>query len=128
MRLLHITIQTNKFNEELEFYQNVASLKITRQIDTPDMHIVFLADAEGDTEIEIIDNPDADNAGNENLSIGFKTESIPAKRQELIAQGSEVTPIIIPNPQVQFFFVKDPAGVSVQFMQNNSRGRALWNR
>ena len=116
MQLLHITIQTDKFNEEIEFYKNIAGLKITRQIDTPDLHIVFLADAEGDTNIEIIDNPDADNAGNDNLSIGFKTENVPAKRQELIAKGLEVTPIFIPNPDTQFFFVKDPAGVSVQFI------------
>ena len=116
MHLLHITIQTNKFDEELKFYQDIAGLKITRQIDMPGMHMVFLADAEGDTEIEIIDNPDAADAGNQNLSIGFKTENVEAKRQELIDKGFEVTPIIIPNPQVRFFFVKDPAGVSIQFM------------
>ena len=73
MQLLHVTIQTNKFDEELKFYQDIVGLKIARQFDTPDMNIVFLADAEGGTEIEIINNPDADNAGNQNLSIGFKT-------------------------------------------------------
>ena len=116
MQLLHITIQTNKFDEEVEFYKNIAGLKVTRQIDAPDLHIVFLANAEGDTNIEIIDNPDAAGAGNDNLSIGFKTENVPAKREELKAKGLEVTPIFSPNPQTQFFFVKDPAGVSVQFI------------
>ncbi|MDO4859646.1 MAG: VOC family protein [Bacillota bacterium] len=116
MQLLHVTIQTNKFDEELKFYQDIIGLKIVRKIDTPDMNIVFLADAEGGTEIEIINNPDAADAGNQNLSIGFKTENVPAKREELIAAGFQATPIIIPNPQTKFFFVKDPAGVSVQFI------------
>ena len=41
------------------------------------------------------------------------TEGPAAKREELIAMGLEATPMISPNPQVRFFFVKDPAGVNV---------------
>ena len=58
----------------------------------------------------------AGTAGNENLSIGFQTENVAAKREELIAKGMDVSPMIQPNPHVQFFFVKDPAGVNIQFM------------
>jgi len=36
--------------------------------------------------------------------------------EELIRMGLEVSPMISPAPQVHFFFVKDPAGVNVQFM------------
>ena len=50
------------------------------------------------------------------LSIGFQTEDAAAKREELIAMGMDATPMVSPNPQVQFFFVKDPAGVNIQFM------------
>ena len=39
-----------------------------------------------------------------------------AKREEMIAAGFEVTPMITPMPNVKFFFVKDPAGVNVQFI------------
>ena len=38
------------------------------------------------------------------------------KREELIADGFEPTPMITPAPNVKFFFVKDPNGVSVQFI------------
>ena len=37
-------------------------------------------------------------------------------RQELIDKGLTVTPIICPNPQVSFFFTKDPNGVEIQFI------------
>lgn len=50
---------------------------------------------------------------NDGLSIGFQTEDVAAKREELIAM--EIA-MVSPNPQVQFFFVKDPAGVNIQFM------------
>ena len=116
MKLLHVTIQTGKFEEELHFYEEVVGLQIVRDMRPHGRNMVFLANEECETEIEIIENPDADNAGNKNLSIGFLTGDVLAKREELLAAGMEVTPMIRPNPQVQFFFVKDPAGVSVQFM------------
>ena len=76
----------------------------------------FLSPEEGETAVEIIDDPKAANAGSEHLSIGFQTDDVLKKREELAAKGLEVSPVIRPNPQVQFFFVKDPAGLSVQFM------------
>ena len=116
MRMLHVTIQTDKFQEELKFYQEIVGLQIIRDMRPLGRDMVFLANVQGDTEIEIIGNPDAVNAGNEYLSIGFQTENAAAMREELISKGLEATPMISPNPQVRFFFVTDPAGVRVQFM------------
>ena len=116
MKLLHVTIRTEKFEEEIRFYEEVAGLQITKDMRPLGRNMVFLANAEGESEIEIIETPGAESAGNENLSIGFLTEDVTAKREALIDAGMEVTPMIRPNPQVQFFFVKDPAGVTVQFM------------
>lgn len=115
MKLLHITIQTNKFEQTIEFYEKEAGLTLQRDL-RPKKDLVFLADAAGDICVEIINNPDADNAGNPNLSMGFKTDDVIKKREEMLAAGYEVTPMISPMPGVQFFFVKDPAGMNVQFM------------
>ena len=116
MKILHVTIRTDKFEEELSFYQDIAGLQIVRDMRPMGRNMVFLAHIPGDTEIEIIEAPGAVYAGNENLSVGFQTEDVNAKRQELIEMGMEPSPIISPNPQVHFFFVNDPAGVMVQFM------------
>ncbi len=116
MKFLHMTIQTNKFEEEIEFYQDVVGLSIVRDLRDKGADLVFLADREGDTEVEIISNPDADNTGNQYLSIGFKADDVHAKRAELETNGLAPTPMISPNPSVEFFFVIDPAGVKVQFM------------
>lgn len=116
MKLLHVTIQTDKFEQELEFYEKHAGLTIQADMRPQGKDLVFLGDDEEGTRIEIIANPEAGNAGNENLSIGFKTDDVETKREELIAEGFDVSPMLSPVPGVEFFFVTDPAGVKVQFM------------
>lgn len=116
MKLLHVTIQTSKFDETIEFYENFAGLSIQRDLRPMGKPIVFLANGDNETCIEIIDNPEANDTGNKYLSIGFKTEDVDAKYDEFGKLGYEPTPMQSPMPQVKFFFVKDPAGVNVQFM------------
>lgn len=116
MKMLQVTIRTGKFEEELAFYKDIVGLKIVRDLREKGRGIVFLADGEGDTCIEIIDVPGADDAGNRLLSIGFDSGDADKMREKLIASGMEVSPIESPVPYVRFFFVKDPAGVTVQFM------------
>ena len=116
MKMLHVTIRTDQFEAEIAFYEKIVGLAIVRDMRPIGRNMVFLSGEEGGTQIEIIETPGASCAGNENLSIGFLTGDPAAKRDELIAMGLEATPMISPNPQVRFFFVKDPAGVNVQFM------------
>ena len=116
MKMLHVTIQTDKSEEEVKFYREIAGLEIVRDMRPAGRNMVFLANGEGETEIEIIEAPNAENAGNEFLSIGFRTADVDAKREELVKLGMEAGPMVSPNPQVRFFFVKDPAGVTIQFM------------
>ena len=117
MKIAHITIQTSHFEEEISFYEKYAGLTVQLDMRPMGRNMVFLAENQGDTEIEIIENSGADCAGNENLSIGFHADNIDALRDRLAAEGFEVTPFITPAPNVRFFFVKDPAGVNVQFME-----------
>lgn len=115
MKMLHVTIQTAKFDEEIAFYCDIAGLTIRRDA-RPGRNMVFLSDTEGDTEIEIIEDPASDDAGNAHLSVGFRSADAEALRAVLEEKGFAPTPMVSPNPAVKFFFVKDPAGVRVQFM------------
>lgn len=115
MKMLHVTIQTKFFQEEMDFFLNHVGLKIERDMRPFGRNMVFLNNGDGETCIEIIEN-DSDCAGNEYLSIGFQSDDLVKKREELIADGYDPTPIISPAPNVQFFFVTDPAGVKIQFM------------
>ncbi len=115
MKMLHVTIQTNRFEEEIKFYEKEVGLTLQRDM-RPHKDLVFLANAAVETCVEVLHNSEADDAGNKNLSIGFKTDDVEKKREEMVAAGYEATPMISPMPEVKFFFVKDPAGVTVQFM------------
>ncbi len=115
MKMLHVTIQTENFESEIEFYEKEVGLTLQRDM-RPVKDLVFLADGPGETCVEIIRSAGAEDAGNPNLSIGFAAEDVAKKREELIAAGYEVTPMISPMPEVEFFFVTDPAGVKVQFI------------
>lgn len=116
MKMLHVTIQTAKFEEEIRFYEEQVGLKMQVDMRPMGRNMVFLANGEGETQIEVIENSEGVDAGNQFLSVGFKTEDVEKKHEEMIAAGFETTPMISPAPQVKFFFVKDPAGVRVQFM------------
>ena len=70
MKLSHVTIRTEKFTEEIEFYQETAGLRIARDLREIGEGIVFLSDCAQDVRIEIINTPGAKDAGNANLSIG----------------------------------------------------------
>ncbi len=116
MKMMHITIQTQNFNEEIKFYQEIIGLSIQHEMNGMGRHIVFLSDNEGGMPIEIIDRPDAENSGNQFLSMGYKTDDVVKMRETLMKKGYEVSEMISPMPQICFFFAKDPAGVTIQFM------------
>ncbi|MBR3325966.1 MAG: VOC family protein [Atopobiaceae bacterium] len=116
MKLCHVTIQTARFEDELDFYTRYAGLAIQRDMRPMGRNMVFLANEKGDTEIEIIQNADAADSGNVNLSIGFAAGDLDALHAELIEDGLQPTDFVSPMPSVRFFFVRDPAGVNVQFI------------
>lgn len=116
MKIAHVTIQTTAFEQEIEFYEKYAQLAVQKDMRPMGKGIVFLAQEDGDTELEIIENKAAESAGNENFSIGFHVENLEALHLCLISDGFQPTAMISPMPQVRFFFVKDPAGVNVQFL------------
>ncbi|MBR6115695.1 MAG: VOC family protein [Oscillospiraceae bacterium] len=116
MKMQHVTIQTSHFEEEVRFYEEIVGLTIQRDMRPAGRNMVFLADVPGDTCVELIEAPEADDTGSAWLSIGFKAPDVVKKREELLALGMDVTPMREPGPGTKFFFVKDPAGVNVQFI------------
>ena len=87
MKLLHVTIQTSRFEEEIAFYRDIACLSVERDMRPAGRSMVFLSDAAGDTCIEIIGAPGAAACNAPDLSIGFKTEDAQALREKLRQRG-----------------------------------------
>lgn len=113
----HITIQTNKFEEEIQFYNKYLSIGVQIDMRNQGRNMVFLGKSKTDTLIEVIENLEIKETNNENISIGFKVKDLEEKQNLLQKEGFSPTKIISPNKHIHFFFVKDPAGMNVQFIE-----------
>lgn len=115
MKMVHVTIHTPKLEESIKFYEEIAGLKIERDMRAMGGNIVFLSNAEAETCVELLEDTENAYSGS-GISIGFHTEDVEKLHEELTGKGLNPSPIISPNPHVAFFFVKDPSGVTVQFI------------
>lgn len=117
MKMAHVTIFSKCMDESVAFYQDIVGLKVVRDMRDNPMHaIVFLANAAGETCVEIVGE-----AGNayqgSGISMGFVVEDAETKRAELEGLGYKASPMVSPGPGTKFFFIEDPNGVGIQFIQ-----------
>jgi len=117
MLMTHVTIRTNKFDDEINFFLEYTGLSIVRDLRQFGKNIVFLSDGTSSTELEIIELPNADVCGNEFISIGFKTDDAVKKCEEMKSAGFSASPMFEPRPNMKFFYVSAPSGAKIQFMQ-----------
>ncbi|EEG77973.1 VOC family protein [Dethiobacter alkaliphilus] len=119
MKFVWCTITVKNMEESLKFYQEIVGLSVNKRFTAgPEMELVFLGD--GETQVELICNPSQKAPRQvEGISIGFEVKSVDEMIQYIKEKGLEVdSGPFQPNPHVRFFFVKDPNGVSVQFVEN----------
>jgi lactoylglutathione lyase len=112
------TINCTDLEKSVGFYTEVVGLTVARRFKAgPESEIVFLKGREG-SEIELIYHKgNTAKTPKEGISIGFTFDSLDtaienaAKKGVPVAQG----PVVMPN--AKFCFVKDPDGVTVQFVE-----------
>ncbi len=119
MRFLWTTIHVKDMEKSLGFYRDVVGLDLKRRFGgAPGPEMAFLGGDGG--EVELI----SDGSGKEakigiGISIGFEVDSLTDKMAFIREKGFDITGgPIQPSPSVRFFFVKDPDGLSVQFVEN----------
>lgn len=121
MKFCWCTIRVSNMEESLKFYTEIIGLSINRRFEAgPGMEISFLTD--GEVEIELIYEPNYKVKNSvEGISLGFKVKSVDEMINYVKEKGLVVEKEIIqPNPHTKFFYVKDPNGVSIQFVENIS--------
>jgi lactoylglutathione lyase len=100
------------------FYKEIVGLDVMRQMDGPNgPRIVFLG-SEG-SQVELIQSAsDAIEIGKD-ISLGFEVSSIEEKMAFLSEKGIPVAAgPFQPNPHVRFFYILDPNGLKIQFVQH----------
>lgn len=112
----HITINTTNLENSIVFYTDVIGLTVRLDLrNTANLPIVFLSANADDTAIELIENKENPYAGS-GISIGFQVHDVEASHKEMTEKGLNPSPIISPNPNTKFFFIKDPNGLNIQLI------------
>lgn len=119
MKFCWCTLMVKNLEDSLKFYQEIVGLKINRKFNAgPGTEIVFLGN--GETEVELIYN-EAKNDSNmgQDISLGFEVSSVDEMIEFVKDKGITVhSGPFQPNPHVKFFYLMDPNGLKIQFVEN----------
>mgnify|MGYP000011448828 CR=1 FL=1 len=122
MKFCWCTIHVNNMEESLKFYKDIVGLKENIRFKAgPNMEIVFLG--EGETKLELIYDEERNNVSiGEDISLGFKVDSLDNMMEFVRNNGIEIhSGPFQPNPHTRFFFVLDPNGLKVQFVEESNK-------
>ncbi len=105
--------------ESLKFYKDIVGLKENRRFKSgPGVEIAFLGDGETQLELMTAAQPRDINMGTD-ISLGFEVASVDEMIRELNKQGIAVhSGPFQPAPNVKFFYLLDPNGLKIQFVEN----------
>lgn len=119
MKYCWTTISVKDLNKSIDFYQNIIGLKLIRRIQpVTDLDIAFLG--EGETQIELVYNKGKSAPEfSRNISMGFVVDSADQMIIDLKSKGIALdSGPFQPNPFIRFFYILDPDGLQIQFVQN----------
>jgi lactoylglutathione lyase len=120
MKFCWATITVKDMEESLKFYQEIVGLPVEKRFETrPGVEIVFLGD--GETKVELIRNEQIkDVSFGQDISLGFEVDSIDEMMKLVKEKGIEIhSGPFRPNPHTKFFFVLDPNGLKIQFVETS---------
>ena len=118
MDFLWTTINVKNMEESLKFYKELLKLEISRKFSPrPGVEIVFLGS--GETKLELICNKNQETDFGNDISMGFKTDSLDCmidlvKEKEIDVQGP-----FMPSENVKFFYIRDPNGMKIQIVEQS---------
>ncbi|NLE16501.1 MAG: VOC family protein [Spirochaetales bacterium] len=118
MDFVWATITVRNMEESLQFYQEVAGLRLNRRVRSNEStELAFLGD--GPTQIELIHRSNGEPQGiGKGISLGFGVEDLDGMMLKIKELGLEIHEgPFAPNPHVRFFYVLDPNGLRIQFVE-----------
>ncbi|MFQ9924049.1 MAG: VOC family protein [Beduini sp.] len=116
MKLNYLTIMVRDIEKSVAFYQELAELKVIREMNPGAGKIVFLANQEGQTMLELIQFDHADKVLIKGMVMSFEVkENLEEIREKAIVKGYSPSEIIEKGPKPKHFRVQDPDGIIVEF-------------
>lgn len=105
--------------ESLKFYKDIVGLNVSKRFNAgPGVEIAFLGD--GETKIELIYNEALKEVTfGHDISLGFEVNSVDEMMSFVKDKGIAIqSGPFQPNPHTKFFYVIDPNGLRIQFVEN----------
>lgn len=118
MKFCWVTLRVENMEKSLEFYQGVLGLPVNSRHGGGSAEIVMLGENDM-PKVELISTGEnlADGRG-KGISIGFEVASLDKTLDEMKKRNFSIKGPFFPNPHVGFFFISDPDGYEVQFVEN----------
>ena len=120
MKYLWTTINVENLNESIDFYSDLAGLKVLKRFPAgPGIEIAFMGNGiENETLVELMADSSIGTVGfSEFISIGFAVDSVDAMLDTLKSKSIPVHSGPFETPGFKFFGIKDPDGFIVQFFE-----------
>lgn len=116
MKFNYITFMVRDMEKTISFYTEIAELKILRRFNPGAGEIIFMANAEGETNFEFIQFDDTPKVCAAGMTISFKaSNNLEELRERAISIGYNPSQIINEPPKPEHFKVLDPDGIEVEF-------------
>lgn len=116
MKLNYITFMVRDIEKSVAFYQDLAGLQIIKRISLEAGEIVFLANAEGETMLELIEFDGAEKVITKGMVMSFSAkDELEKVREKAIKLALSPSKIIEKGPKPKHFTVLDPDGIVVEF-------------
>ncbi len=116
MKIKYTTMIVKDMDESIKFYTDVMGFKIDSQYDLGPAGAITLLKGEGETMVEIIQNP-VNEPGL--FSMGMDVEDLDTTLEELKAKGAKVTMEPTPITVGTLAFIEDPNGVRIALIQHH---------
>ena len=119
MKFCWCTLHVRDLEKSLRFYQEIAGLNVLHRFGgAPGPQFVFLGDEGSQIELVCDGKGEPPELGKD-ISLGFEVKSLDAMLAFVREKGIPVhSGPFQPSPRVRFFFVLDPDGLSIQFVEN----------
>lgn len=116
MKLNYITLMVRDIEKSIEFYQKLVGLQVMKQLDLEMGKIRFMANAKGETMIELIEFNKGEKVQTKGLVMSYLSdENLETIRDLAINLGYTPSEIITQQPKPKYFTVLDPDGIVVEF-------------
>lgn len=116
MKLNFITIMVRNVEKSVDFYQKMVGLQVVRRFNPGMGEIVFLANAEGETMLELIEFANVEKVLTKGMVMSYQADAnLEALREKAIELGYAPSAIISGGPKPAHFTVPDPDGIIVEF-------------